>query len=108
MDKLAEFITTYPFLFGGTLLVVVALVTVEMVLRARGTFQVSVVQAVRMINNGATVVDVRSAEKYAAGHIVGAIHIEADALGKGDNGRLKKKKPLLIVCDDGRRSQHRE
>lgn len=58
-------------------------------------------EAVRLINQGATVVDLREAAKFAAGHIVDAINVTASDLKSQPESRIKKKKPVLLVCENG-------
>ena len=59
-------------------------------------------QAVQLINGGARVVDVREQAQYDAGHIVGAIRVAPDALA--EDKRLKKNRPVVVVCDNGTNS----
>ena len=58
----------------------------------------------RLINQGATVVDVREAARFDGGHIVDAVNIPPDELAAKAETRLKKKRPVLLVCDTGARS----
>ena len=76
----------------------IAVVAFEIRLRARAAFEVTVAEAVRMINNGAAVVDVREAAQFSAGHIVGAINIIPAELAKGEEGKIKKKRAVVVVC----------
>jgi len=104
MDKLVEFAAANTYLVVATVLMLVAVVAFELRLRARAGFEVTVAEAVRMINNGATVVDVRDAAKYAAGHIVDAVNIPPAELAKGEEGRIKKKRAVVVVCAAGNES----
>jgi len=67
MNKLLEFAAANPYLVTATVLMLIAVVAFELRLRARAGFEVSVAEAVRMINNGATVVDVRDAARFGTG-----------------------------------------
>lgn len=51
------------------------------------------------------VIDVRSPEEFAAGHVPGALNLPHDRL-TGDEPQLKdwKQKPVVIYCRSGRRS----
>lgn len=51
------------------------------------------------------VVDVRSPEEFAAGHVPGAINLPVDRLS-GDEPQLRdwKQKPVVLYCRSGRRS----
>jgi rhodanese-related sulfurtransferase len=68
-------------------------------------------QAVRLINDGARVVDVREADEFAAGHLPGATHIplaEIRRLGPAAlqrHGLDPQRQPLLLVCRSGARSR---
>jgi rhodanese-related sulfurtransferase len=64
-------------------------------------------QAVLMINREkANIVDVRGANEFANGHLIGARHVPLDRL-KDDLGQTitDKKRPLILVCHSGMRSQ---
>ena len=50
------------------------------------------------------VVDVRSADEYAGGHVPGAVNIPLDEL-PGRVGELAGAGPVFVVCQSGRRSQ---
>ncbi len=49
------------------------------------------------------VVDVRSADEYAGGHVPGAVNIPLDEL-PGRVGELAGDGPVYVVCQSGRRS----
>lgn len=51
------------------------------------------------------ILDVRTAQEFAEGHLPGAINIPHDVV-RGDDPRLKdwKDKPVLVYCRSGRRS----
>jgi len=104
MNKLLEFATANPYLVTGTVLMLIAVAAFELRLRARAAFEVSVAEAIRMINNGAVVVDVRDATRFAAGHIVGAVNITPADLARGEEGKIKKKRAVVIVCESGSES----
>jgi rhodanese-related sulfurtransferase len=62
---------------------------------------VSPADAVRLINKGALVIDVRKPEEFDNGHIVNARNVPLDRL-RDDNAISKQKsKILLAVCADG-------
>ena len=99
------------FLIDNWMLVLVAVTSGTALLlpalQAMGTPGLSPTQAVLLINREkANVVDVRSAEEFASGHLIGAKNIAIDTLesnlGKAIND---KKRPLILVCASGVRSQ---
>ena len=60
--------------------------------------------AVRLINKGASVVDIRDAGDFEAGHIVDSQNVTEPDSDGGAGLKLKKNKPVLLVCDNGSRS----
>jgi rhodanese-related sulfurtransferase len=57
---------------------------------------------VKLINNDAVVIDIRSADAFARGHIVSAKNIPHDELdGKMEQLEQHKNTPIVAVCDSG-------
>ncbi|WP_085317654.1 rhodanese-like domain-containing protein [Derxia lacustris] len=77
------------------------------ILRNGGKGGVSHFEATRLINDrDAWLVDVRSAEEFARGHITGARNIPLDQLEARSAELTKaKSKPLIVVCQSGQRAQ---
>jgi rhodanese-related sulfurtransferase len=74
----------------------------ELRLKTQGATHVSAADAVRLINKGALVIDVRKPEEFEQGHIVNARNIALERLAKDDDAINKQKnKILLAVCGDG-------
>lgn len=60
----------------------------------------------RLVERGALLVDVRTPEEFASGHIPGAVNIPVQALG-GRMGELgAKDQSLVLYCRSGARSGH--
>ena len=74
--------------------------------RGNGRNGVSTAQAVQLINrNNAVILDIRSKDEFAAGHLVNARHIEAKDLAERSKELAKfKKNPIIVVCHTGARS----
>ena len=101
MDRLAEFAQNNFFIVVALLASWSAVMFYEIRLKAQGLAQVSSADALRIINNGAMIIDVRPAEAFATGHIVNARNIAAEAL-QSDRPPLKKKnRVMLTICDNG-------
>jgi rhodanese-related sulfurtransferase len=103
MNRFLEFIQAHPYLLTAVIAVAVAAIVVELRHRKGTSSAVGPLDAVRLINSGALVLDVRSAEAFAGGHIIDARHIAADDLAK-EAESLKKKyreKPVIVCCDSG-------
>ena len=58
-------------------------------------------KALELINNGATVIDVRTEEEYNGGHIKGAINIPVDNI---DSITIDKNETIIVYCASGIRS----
>lgn len=104
MQDLVEFVNANALLATGLVASALAVIFYELRLKARGVASLNIAAAVRMINDGGTVVDVRPAEKYAAGHIVAAQNIPLEELLQDPAVLKKKKRNTLLVCDNGVRS----
>ena len=102
MAQLVEFAGNHVWLVTGLVLAWSAVLFYELRLRTQGATHVSAADAVRLINKGALVIDVRKPEEYQAGHIVNARNVPVDRVQQGDDAIAKKKdKILLAVCADG-------
>jgi rhodanese-related sulfurtransferase len=60
-------------------------------------------RAAALIEDGAQVVDVRTAEEHAAGHIEGAVHVPLERLD-AEAGQLDRDRPIVFYCRAGNRS----
>ena len=99
------------FLLENWLLIFVAITSgVALLLPNLGSLggpSLSPTQAVLIIHREkAHIVDVRSPDEFASGHLIGAKNIPMDRL-KDDLGKSisDKKRPLILVCASGMRSQ---
>jgi len=102
MGQLAEHVVNHPYLVAGLVAMLVAVVVFEARARIRGQVQIAPADAVRLINGGAVVIDVRSPDQFREGHIVNARNIELGQVGP-DHPVLKKQKNKVViaVCDNG-------
>ncbi len=102
METYLEFAGNHPVLVSALLFSFFMLVFSELRRKSRGLTHIEPQEAVRLINNDAVVIDLRSAEAFAKGHIVNARNIPLDEL---DANREKinrfATKPILAVCDAG-------
>ena len=56
-----------------------------------------------LVNQGATIIDVRSKAEYASGHIKGSLNIPLDTL-HNNLSKISKSKPVITCCASGMRS----
>ena len=102
MGQVAEFATNHPLLIAGLIVAWAAVMFYELRLQSRGTTHVSATDAVRLINKGAIVIDVRKPEEYQAGHIVNSRNVEIGKIERDDDAVNKQKnKVFLTVCTNG-------
>ncbi|HEU4619175.1 MAG TPA: rhodanese-like domain-containing protein [Gammaproteobacteria bacterium] len=102
MGQLAEHVINHPYLVAGLVALLAAVAVYELRGRVQGGYGIAPADAVRLMNKGAIVYDLRKPEEYRAGHIVGARNVEPDALGSERSPIKKQKnKVLILVCDTG-------
>jgi rhodanese-related sulfurtransferase len=104
MTQLIDFINNQPWLVAGTLAMGLAVLFYEIRLRTRGLMAISPAQLVRLINQGARVVDIRDKEQFDAGHIVDSINLPAADPAAGQAKKIKHSKTVVLVCDTGSKS----
>jgi hypothetical protein len=80
MDRYLEFAANHTILMAALVLGFFLLVFTELRRKASGVVNVEPQDAVKLINNDAVVIDLRSPEAFARGHIVGAKNIPVDEL----------------------------
>jgi rhodanese-related sulfurtransferase len=102
MDHLLPFIQRHPLLITGIVLIAIAAIVIELRHRLSAAVAVGPSDAVRLMNKGALVIDVRAADAYAAGHIIDARHIpQAELAAQADALKKYREKPLILCCDSG-------
>ena len=102
MDKFLEFAGNHTLLVFGLVATFFLVVFTELRRKASGTLAVPPTDAVKLINNDAVVIDLRSMEAFSNGHIVNAKSVPMDELA-GRMAKLDKlkNKPVIAVCDSG-------
>ena len=99
------------FVRNNILLFAVALVSGGMLLwpfvrRSTGGPWLSPAQATHLINReDALVIDVREANEFATGHVLGAKNVPVARMETAGNEIMKKKdRPVIVYCDGGERA----
>ena len=102
MDRLLEFAGNHTLLVFALVASFLLVIFTELRRKASGMLAVVPTEAVKLINNDAMVLDLRSAESFSRGHIVGARNVPMDEL-EGHMDKLAKfrNKPVVAVCDAG-------
>ena len=100
MDRFVEYAGHHPALVAFALIAALAVIGYESWLRARSAGGVTPQQLIQLMNRGALVLDIRTADAYAVGHISGARQMASDQLVKaGDTLKRYKAKPVVIYSD---------
>ena len=85
MGQLVEFAGNHVWLVTGLLVAWLAVIFYELRMRSHGTTHVSAADAVRLINKGALVIDVRKPDEFEKGHIVNARNVPLERVEKDDD-----------------------
>ena len=102
MEQLPEYIARHPWLVGATALALVMVIAWELRARAHAFAAVSPQEAIRLMNQHALVLDIRSAEQFAAGHVGGARHLpSAEILTAGETLKKHLEKPIVVYDESG-------
>jgi rhodanese-related sulfurtransferase len=102
MQRLFEFIGHHPYLVSGAVLAAVALAVYEVQARVQAFAALSVTQAVRLMNQGALVLDLRTKASFDAGHIGEARNVPAvDLASQADSLKKWRDKNVITYDDSG-------
>ncbi len=74
MDRLIEYIGHHPLLVAAAVVAALIVLAYEYYLRMQGRSAISAQELIRLMNQGALVLDIRPMDEFAAGHIGGARH----------------------------------
>lgn len=102
MERLIEYVTHHPLLAGAILVALVVVVVFESRLRSKGESAISSQDLIRLMNQGALVLDIRKPAEFEAGHVNGAKQLDSDKiLTAGESFKRFKDKPVVVYCDSG-------
>ncbi|MGQ0429654.1 MAG: rhodanese-like domain-containing protein [Gammaproteobacteria bacterium] len=102
MDRLLDYFTNHPLLAGAAVVMTTLVLAFEIRRRGDGGAAVAPNEAIRLMNAGAVLVDLRAANQFKDGHIAGARNIPGDQIASDPKAleRLSGKK-LVLYCDTG-------
>ena len=102
MQRLLEFIGHHPYLATAAVLAAAAVAFYEIRERMQAFAALTAMQAVRLMNQGALVLDLRGKELYDAGHIGDARSVPlADLESQADSLKKWRDKNVITYCDSG-------
>lgn len=100
MDRLLEYITHHPWYAGGAAIAALLVIVYELRTRNENVSAVSPQDVVRLMNQGALVIDLRPADAFSTGHVAGARQMSGEQILKAGDTLKKQKEKVLVVYDD--------
>lgn len=102
MDQIIQFANANPMLSAAAVAITVMALFYEIRMKTRGILDVQGPDAVRLINQGAIVLDVRNRKQFDAGHIINARLIEPDQMdSKLESLKNDLQTPIVVCCESG-------
>jgi rhodanese-related sulfurtransferase len=102
MDRLLEYCSHHPWLAALAVAAGAAVLINELRLRTLSVGALAPQEVIRLMNQGATLLDMRAQQAYQEGHISGARHFDAGQLtNAADTLKKYKERALIVYCDRG-------
>ena len=98
MDRLLEFVANHPYLVALAIGMLVVTLAYEVRMQARSFAAVGPMEAVRLLNQGAVLVDVRANNDFKAGHIGNARNVPGNEIAAGAEALARFKDKTVITC----------
>lgn len=99
---LIEYAGNHPWLVTMAIAAAILVIAFELRVRQQDFAAISPQEAIRLMNQGALVLDLRSADDFATGHLNGARRMDsAEILKAGETLKKYKEKPVLVYCESG-------
>ena len=102
MQQFLEYSQHHPW-YVVAALVMVVLVAISEFRAARASFgSIGPAEVIRLMNDGALLIDVRRDAEFTSGHIAGARSITSDKIADGAESLQRfKDNPIIVCCDTG-------
>ena len=102
MQRLLEYISHHPYLTSLAVAMALAVMVFELRTRSQNFSALLPQEAIRLMNQGAQVVDLRDTAAFAAGHVTGARHLAPEQRDMAAESLKKfKDKMLVLYCEQG-------
>jgi rhodanese-related sulfurtransferase len=102
MQRLLEYIGNHPYLAAAAVVAAIVVLVYELRARVQAFAALSAMQAVRLMNQGALVIDLRAKELYDAGHIGDARHVPlAELDSQAESLKKWRDRNVITYCDNG-------
>jgi rhodanese-related sulfurtransferase len=100
VDRLLEYMSHHPWLATATAVLAAFIVVYELRAHSERGVSVSPQEAIRLMNQGALLLDLRALELYQAGHVAGARRMGSDEILRAADTLKKHKEKVVVVYDD--------
>src|SRR5437764_12419612 len=100
MDRFLEYLSHHPWLSTATAVVAALVVVYEMRARSESLLSVTPQELIRLMNQGALVLDLRPPEQYHARHLAAARQMRGDQIPKAGDTSKKHKQKAIVLYDD--------
>jgi rhodanese-related sulfurtransferase len=102
MERLLEYVSHHSLLASLAVAMALAVLVFELRTRSQNFSGLQPQEAIRLMNQGAQVVDLRDTAAFAAGHITGARHLAPEQRDTAAESLKKfKDKMLVLYCEQG-------
>jgi rhodanese-related sulfurtransferase len=101
MDRVLEFLSHHPWLGTATAVAAALVAVYEMRVRTESRHSVSPQELIRLMNQGALLLDLRPPEQFDTGHLAGARPVSGEQLLKAADTFRKYKEKAVVVYDEG-------
>jgi rhodanese-related sulfurtransferase len=102
MQRLFEYIGHHPYLATAAVVAALVVAFYEIRERLQAFAALTAMQAVRLMNQGALVIDLRAKESYDAGHIGEARNVPvAELAAQAESLKKWRDKNVITYCDSG-------
>ena len=102
MDRLIEFANANIWLALAIVATTLAVIFNELRMKAQTLGSITPAQAVALINDGATVIDIRESDAFSKSHLIDSMNLSPKEIA--NSKKLNSRKGVLLVCDNGAKS----
>ncbi|MGI9246242.1 MAG: rhodanese-like domain-containing protein [Steroidobacteraceae bacterium] len=105
MQQFIDYAVRNPLLLGATVLLLLVAIAYELSRLRSGGQAVGPSDAVRLMNQGALLLDVRAQGEFDSGHIIDAKHLPQEQVAQAaETFKRFKDKVVILCCESGMRS----
>lgn len=100
MDRLLEYISHHPWYATGAAVAAALVIVYELRARNESFAALSPQEVIRLMNQGALLIDLRPPDAFATGHVAGARQMNGEQILKASDTLRKHKEKTVVVYDD--------